>query len=445
MSFIGGYVVPGRPHPLLAPELNPGWASIRASFDKVRAQIQSSEADLLVLYSTQWPSVIGHQIQADPEPEWSLVDDDFHELGTMAYKLRMDAAFAELYQQTATRRGLHTRTVAYQGFPIDTGTVVALRLLNPDNAIPATVVSCNMYADRAETLVLGKAARDAVDQSGRRAIAIAVTALSNRMFTSWIDPSEDAISSQKDDEWNRKILECFGEGRLEDVAQLARTFTREANADSRFKAIWWLAAAMGQHNRYRGEVFDYQPVWGTGAALVGLTPINQSAANQEFDEEDVERYGGDRQVLSGGSAVAPVVPSVKTAKAPSPVGAYPHARREGDLLFLSGMGPRQPGTDEIPGGPIRDAAGVPLPYDVEAQTRAVIENIRTVLVAAGASLEDVVDIQVFLVDMDRDFRAFNGVYGEYFRDIGPTRTTVAVSALPTPIAVELKVVARIQE
>ncbi len=134
--------------------------------------------------------------------------------------------------------------------------------------------------------------------------------------------------------------------------------------------------------------------------------------------------------------------SVRADSAPKPVGPYPHARREGDLLFVSGMGPRQPGTDEIPGGPIRDAAGAPAPYDVRAQTRATIENVRRVLEAAGGSLDDIIDVTCFLVDMDRDFKAFNEVYAELLGRVGPTRTTVAVRALPTPIAVELKVIAR---
>jgi 2-aminomuconate deaminase len=133
--------------------------------------------------------------------------------------------------------------------------------------------------------------------------------------------------------------------------------------------------------------------------------------------------------------------AVHTDRAPVPVGPYPHARRVGDLLFVSGMGPRQPGTDEIPGGPIQNAQGQPLDYDVAAQTHAVIENIRRVLEDAGSRLEDVVDVTVFLVDMDRDFRMFNEVYGQHFGAIRPTRTTVAVRALPTPIAVELKVIA----
>ena len=132
---------------------------------------------------------------------------------------------------------------------------------------------------------------------------------------------------------------------------------------------------------------------------------------------------------------------IRTGEAPAPVGAYPHARRVGEFIYVSGMGPRQPNTDEIPGGPIRDGDGNPRDYDVEAQTRAVIKNIGAVLEAAGSSLADIVDVTVFLIDMDRDFATFNAVYNEAFANIGPTRTTVAVSALPTPIAVELKVVA----
>src|SRR5262249_40877105 len=153
------------------------WRAIRDAFETVRREIESTPADLLLLYSTQWISVIGHQIQADPEPEWVHVDPEWHALGSMPYRFRMAAEFGHAYEKAARARGLHARTVAYHGFPIDTGSVVALRLLDPDNRIPASIVSCNMYADRGETLVLGKAATDAVGATGRRCIAVAVTAL----------------------------------------------------------------------------------------------------------------------------------------------------------------------------------------------------------------------------------------------------------------------------
>lgn len=134
---------------------------------------------------------------------------------------------------------------------------------------------------------------------------------------------------------------------------------------------------------------------------------------------------------------------IVSENAPSAVGAYPHAFRVGNLLFVSGIGPRQPITNEIPGGPIKDANGDPLDYDIRAQTRAVIENIKIILEDAGSSLDKVVDCLSFLVDMDRDFAGYNEVYAEYFSEIQCARTTCAVRALPTSIAVELKVIAKV--
>lgn len=131
---------------------------------------------------------------------------------------------------------------------------------------------------------------------------------------------------------------------------------------------------------------------------------------------------------------------VVSKRAPEPVGPYPHARKVGDFIFVSGMGPRKPGTKEIP-GVHQDALGRVTDYSIETQTQSTIENIKMVLEDMGASLNDVVDVQVFLTNMKQDFQRFNKVYGEYFAKIGPTRTTVEVLSLPTPIAVELKVIA----
>tara|TARA_B100000575_G_scaffold60991_1_gene46353 strand:- start:414 stop:1076 length:663 start_codon:yes stop_codon:yes gene_type:complete len=128
---------------------------------------------------------------------------------------------------------------------------------------------------------------------------------------------------------------------------------------------------------------------------------------------------------------------------PSAMGSYPHLRRVGDLVFVSGMGPRSPETNEIPGGPVRDGSGNPLDYDITAQTHSVINNIRLILEEYGSSLDDVVDVLVFLIDMDRDFKSYNKVYAEYFGSIMPARTTVSINALPSPIAIEMKVIARV--
>jgi 2-aminophenol/2-amino-5-chlorophenol 1,6-dioxygenase alpha subunit len=506
-GIVASFIVPHLPHPYLIPDANPGYRRIRDAYEAVRKRIAELKPDILLLYSTRWPSVIGHQVQTHPAPEWTHVDEEWHELGAIPYKLRMDKAFGEAYVKAGQARGLEMRAVAYDGFPVDTGSIVALKLLDPKNRVPASIVSCNMYADRAETIVLGKAARDAVLAQGKRAVAIGVTALSNRLFSGVVPFAEDRIHSRKDDEWNRKYLEFLGRGRLEDASQLAREFASQANGDSKMKAIWWLAAVSGASNNYAGTVHAYEPIYGTGAAVVELVPGARDAADKEYDEADPETHHGDRNVLGGANAfesaeavgdgdpdaperwsgahssadedagagypgapssppeppMAPIPPTrnasqtksassaqsavssaiVHAKTAPKPVGAYAHARRVGDLLFLAGIGPRTPGTDAIPGGPTRDKDGKPAKYDVRAQTRQVIKNVEAVLKESGASLKDVFDVQVFLTNMKDDFKAFNEVYGEAFKDIQATRTTMEVGALPTAIAVEFKVVAQI--
>ncbi len=482
-GLVGAFIVPGYPHPLQVPEANAAYGRIRDAYAAVRARIDELQPDVILLYSTQWLSVIGHQVQTRREPTFRHVDQEFHALGPIEYTFRMDPAFGDAYVEAGRKRGLEMRGVDYDGFPIDTGSVVALKLLNGDNAYPASIVSCNMYADRAETIVLGKAARDAAAATGKRVVAIGVTALSNRIHTAPIDLADDRIHSQKDDEWNRKYLEILGEGRLEDAAQLARTFSDQASGDQRMKAIWWLNAVGGQSNAFDGEVLAYEAIVGTGAAVVALTPTAKAAKEAEFDEDDAEVYLGDRNVLGGANlfeaadgvdialqgqdldavraqrlgitdeapqagTVAVRAPrpaksgAVQSASAPKPVGAYPHARRVGDMLYLSGLGPRDPKDNSVPGGPVWDEDGNEQEYDIHAQTEAVIRNMKTVLASAGATIDDVVDCTCYLINMQRDFAGFNEVYAKHFGDVQATRTTLEINRLPTPIAVEFKVVAQ---
>ncbi|QSE97307.1 RidA family protein [Fulvivirga lutea] len=135
--------------------------------------------------------------------------------------------------------------------------------------------------------------------------------------------------------------------------------------------------------------------------------------------------------------------SIKNSdKAPEPVGLYPHARKVGNLLFLSGVGPRKKGTKEIPGVTL-DADGNITDYDIEAQCHSVFENVRLVLEASGSSWDKLVDVTVFLTNIKVDFKKYNAIYAEYFKDNQPCRTTVEINSLPTPIAIELKCIATI--
>src|SRR5689334_6016412 len=133
---------------------------------------------------------------------------------------------------------------------------------------------------------------------------------------------------------------------------------------------------------------------------------------------------------------------INSSKAPEPVGAYPHARRVGNLLFLSGVGPRERGTKKIPGVELDDKGNI-LSYDIETQCHSVFKNVKHILEEAGSGWDKIVDVTVFLTNMKNDFSTYNKLYAEYFKDNQPCRTTIEVKSLPTPIAIELKVIATI--
>lgn len=134
---------------------------------------------------------------------------------------------------------------------------------------------------------------------------------------------------------------------------------------------------------------------------------------------------------------------INSSDAPEPVGLYPHARKVGNLLFLSGVGPREKGTKKIPGVEL-DENGEIVSYDIETQCRSVFKNVKLILESAGSSWDNIVDVTVFLTNMKDDFQTYNKIYAEYFKDNLPCRTTVEINKLPTPIAIELKVIATIE-
>jgi 2-aminophenol/2-amino-5-chlorophenol 1,6-dioxygenase alpha subunit len=283
----------------LTPNANPGYQNLRKAFDQVKIQIENLNPDVILIYSTMWPSILGHQIQGRENIQWTLVDEEFHDLGSIAYQIKTDTALAKAMVAAGEKRGLAMKFVDYQGFPVDTGSVVALQLINPKNKFKSVIVSSNIYSDRAETVVLGKAGLEALQQQNKKAVVIIISSLSNRLHKKFINPKDDKIHSLKDQEWNLKILEFLQAGRLEDVAQLSRQIQKEARVKkvNNFKPFWWLSSIMGAHNRYTGEVLAYEPICGVGAAVIGLTPAESAARDLEFDEEAPETFSGERNVL----------------------------------------------------------------------------------------------------------------------------------------------------
>lgn len=134
--------------------------------------------------------------------------------------------------------------------------------------------------------------------------------------------------------------------------------------------------------------------------------------------------------------------AINSEQAPEPVGLYPHARKVGNLLFLSGVGPRERRTKKIPGVELNENGEI-ISYDIETQCHSVFKNVRLIVESAGSSWDKIVDVTVFLTNMKDDFQTYNRIYAEYFKDNQPCRTTIEISSLPTPIAIELKVIATI--
>ena len=133
---------------------------------------------------------------------------------------------------------------------------------------------------------------------------------------------------------------------------------------------------------------------------------------------------------------------ITSENAPEPVGSYPHARKVGNLLFLSGVGPRERGNKDIP-GVLLDEKGKIISYNIEDQCHSVFSNVKAILEASGTTWENLIDVTVFLTNMKDDFQTYNQIYAEYFKDNQPCRTTVEILSLPTPIAIELKCIATI--
>ena len=260
------YIVPGLPH-LVSDKVVENWETLRGGFRQAGERIRVLQPEVLVIYSTQWISVLGHSFQTNPNPKGLHVDENWYEMGNFPFDLRVDAALGTRAAAIASSFGLATKTVNYDGFPLDTGTLVALRFLNPDNTIPTSIISCNIYAGQEDSLTLGRAMRQAVEESGKRAVAVACTTLSGRFFTEEIDPRTDRISRPEDDAWNHRVLDLIAQGKNTDVLALTSAYAQAAVADMGFKAFAWLMGVLGTPAT-PGNVLAYGPIWGTGAAVV---------------------------------------------------------------------------------------------------------------------------------------------------------------------------------
>jgi 2-aminophenol/2-amino-5-chlorophenol 1,6-dioxygenase alpha subunit len=271
-KVIGAALVPGLPH-LLVPERSPAWASAAKAMLSAKETIEVLAPDVLVIFSSQWLSVLGTSVQAHPNPKGLHVDENWHDLVDLPFNFQTDAALASAVAESIEALGFPARTVAYDDFPIDTGTIVALQTLNSHRKCPVVVVSSWVYADAAKAEAIGSAVRKAIEQSGKRAFVIASTLLSARFFSDEIDPLTDHISDPGDDAWNRNILSALETGdfaKLREVHQSAGSVV----TDMQFNVFYSLAGVLA--GDCPGRIRHYGPLWGTGAAVVEFSLEEQA-------------------------------------------------------------------------------------------------------------------------------------------------------------------------
>jgi 2-aminophenol/2-amino-5-chlorophenol 1,6-dioxygenase subunit alpha len=255
--------VPGLPH-LLKSEKSPAWTSLSRAYSQLGEELNRENPDVLILYSTQWISVLGTSFQAHPNPKGCHTDDNWYEWGDLPFDLKVDSALAA----DMSKRVPASRTVSFDGFPIDTGTLVAMKFLNPLNR-PVVLVSSGVYCDAQASYAIGREVSRSLEASGKKGIFVACSLLSARYFTEEIDPVADKISSASDDEWNRKILAGLEVGDLNAVAEVAPQYSKEALADMQFNAFHWMRGTLAD-TQTSGRVLGYGPIWGTGAAVIGF-------------------------------------------------------------------------------------------------------------------------------------------------------------------------------
>jgi len=268
MSLVSAFLVHGSPLPYLKPD-NPPWQELDAGYRAAGRALAASRPDVIAVYSTQWIAVLDELWQTRPRVSGLHVDENWHEFGDLPFDMAIDTELTEAVIARTGALGVRSKGVSYDGFPIDTGTIVANNYLNGDGALPLAIASNNVYHDGEVTAKLAGCLIEAAAELGRRVAVVGVGGLSGTIFREEIDIAEDHIASRDDDEWNRRMLETLTAGDGDAVAALVPEYAAAARVDMGLKHLAWVMGAAG--DRYRGAtVHAYGPVWGAGAAVVEL-------------------------------------------------------------------------------------------------------------------------------------------------------------------------------
>ena len=258
--------VPGLPH-LLRPDLCANYEVLARACGDVAQEFERRNVKRILYYSTQWLSVLGQSVQARSRVKGLHVDENWYDIASLQFDFLTDLGLVENLVSLSRGVGLQVRAVDYEGFPVDTGTIVANNLLNKAG-IKTSMYSCCVYSDYAETKRIGEIARQAALSLDGVTAIVAVSGLSGRYYTDVINYNDDSIRDPVDDKWNKKMLRAMSEGRWNDVSSMREQFCQATKADMGLKALAFLEGAGACASGKRLKTIEYSAIYGTGAAVM---------------------------------------------------------------------------------------------------------------------------------------------------------------------------------
>ncbi|WP_373531183.1 hypothetical protein [Vampirovibrio sp.] len=266
-GIVKALMVPGLPQLIFEQSGDGPWQVFREAMKTAALQVEAAAPEVLVLYSAQWISVLGHSFQYAANPSGLHVDENWHDLGDMPYSFQIDRDLTARAERLSRSRGLATKLVDYAGFPVDTATLVALRYFNPKGHLPVVIVSSNIYASAEDAMTLGQAVGEAIQQSGKRAVLINCSLMSHRFLTEVVTPQTERFSNPQDDQWNRQMLDLLGQGQGLKALEWGPEYVEKANPEMGFKGFYWMMGAMNNLSA-PAQVLAYGSLWGAGAVVL---------------------------------------------------------------------------------------------------------------------------------------------------------------------------------
>lgn len=266
MPVVAAFLVPGSPLPMLKPE-NVPWGRIAAGYQRAGRALAAAHPDVMLVYSTQWLAVLDELWQTRPRVEGLHVDENWYEYGDLPFDMKIDIELAHACVAATRKIAVSSKGVNYDQFPIDTGTIVANRFLNPDGKLPLVLAANNLYHNAETTEQLGRLAAATADEQGKRVAVVGVGGLSGSIIREEIDIRQDRIARSEDDIWNRRILDLIERADTGSLRKEAAQFAQEARADMGFKHFSWILGALNG-KFYGARTHAYGPVYGSGAAVI---------------------------------------------------------------------------------------------------------------------------------------------------------------------------------